>query len=33
MYKGQVTVAEVAENLGYTYVSPEAALAQETEAA
>ncbi|EEA96071.1 alanine dehydrogenase [Pseudovibrio sp. JE062] len=33
VYKGQVTVAEVAENLGYTYVSPEAALAQETEAA
>ncbi|QUS54798.1 alanine dehydrogenase [Pseudovibrio brasiliensis] len=33
VYKGQVTVAEVAENLGYTYVAPEAALAQETEAA
>lgn len=33
VYKGQVTVAEVAENLGYTYVAPEAALVQETEAA
>ncbi|GHB31898.1 alanine dehydrogenase [Pseudovibrio japonicus] len=33
VYKGQVTVAEVAENLGYAYVAPELALAQETEAA
>ncbi len=33
VYKGQVTVAEVAENLGYTYVAPEVALAQETEVA
>lgn len=29
VYKGQVTVAEVAEAQGYSYVSPEDALAQE----
>ncbi len=32
VYKGQVTVAEVAENLGYTYVAPETALVRKTEA-
>lgn len=33
VYKGQVTVAEVADSLGYTYVAPEEALAQKSEAA
>ncbi|KZL21409.1 Alanine dehydrogenase [Pseudovibrio axinellae] len=33
VYKGQVTVEEVAETLGYAYVDPQVALMQETEAA